>query len=118
VSVQESERTAREAAQLETQLSSLVWICTSTHATSRVTVLDANNPADILESFTVCNSHLLCITSVPGNGITVTQFCMAYFVCEEGDINMSHKGMVIYLQQDYCQNCIINTLVLEVNCMC
>ncbi|KAF4525460.1 hypothetical protein B566_EDAN004872 [Ephemera danica] len=62
---EEGERAAREAAQLETQLSSLVWICTSTHATSRVTVLDANNPADILESFTVCNSHLLCITSVP-----------------------------------------------------
>uniref|UniRef100_A0A8C0LPD3 Sperm associated antigen 9 n=1 Tax=Canis lupus dingo TaxID=286419 RepID=A0A8C0LPD3_CANLU len=32
------------------ELSSLVWICTS----------------NILDSFTVCNSHVLCIASVPG----------------------------------------------------
>ncbi|XP_076319129.1 C-Jun-amino-terminal kinase-interacting protein 4-like isoform X4 [Tachypleus tridentatus] len=50
----------------EDNLSSLVWICTSTHSSSKVTVIDANNPADILESFHVCSSHLLCITSVPG----------------------------------------------------
>ncbi|XP_022253351.1 C-Jun-amino-terminal kinase-interacting protein 4-like isoform X5 [Limulus polyphemus] len=50
----------------EENLSSLVWICTSTHSSSKVTVIDANNPADILESFHVCSSHLLCITSVPG----------------------------------------------------
>ncbi|XP_065348363.1 JNK-interacting protein 3 isoform X5 [Cloeon dipterum] len=64
--LQENQKASKEAQQMETLLSSLVWICTSTHTTSRVTVLDANNPADILESFTVCNSHLLCITSVPG----------------------------------------------------
>ncbi|XP_059491169.1 JNK-interacting protein 3 isoform X4 [Neocloeon triangulifer] len=64
--LQDNQKASKEAQQIETLLSSLVWICTSTHATSRVTVLDANNPADILESFTVCNSHLLCITSVPG----------------------------------------------------
>lgn len=56
----------REAAALETQLSSLVWICTSTHAASAVTVIDANNPADILKTFSVCQNHLLCIASVPG----------------------------------------------------
>lgn len=33
---------------------------------SKVTVIDANNPADILEVFNVCQSHLLCIASVPG----------------------------------------------------
>ena len=33
---------------------------------SKVTVIDANNPADVLESFHVCSSHLLCIASVPG----------------------------------------------------
>ena len=27
---------------------------------------DANSPADVLESFHVCSSHLLCIASVPG----------------------------------------------------
>lgn len=56
----------REAALLETKLSSLVWICTSTRAASIVTVIDANNPADILNSFGVCANHLMCIASVPG----------------------------------------------------
>lgn len=56
----------REAAALETQLSSLVWICTSTHSASAVTVIDANDPADVLRTFPVCAHHLLCIASVPG----------------------------------------------------
>ncbi|XP_066286699.1 C-Jun-amino-terminal kinase-interacting protein 4-like isoform X9 [Branchiostoma lanceolatum] len=47
-------------------MSSMVWICTSTHATSKVTVIDANNPQEILDTFSVCSSHLLCIASVPG----------------------------------------------------
>ncbi|GAB6019442.1 hypothetical protein CHUAL_001023 [Chamberlinius hualienensis] len=47
-------------------LSSFVWICTSTHSVSKVHVIDANNPADMLESFQVCSSHILCIASVPG----------------------------------------------------
>lgn len=56
----------REAALLETQLSSLVWICTSTHTASAVNVIDANNPADVLKTFNVCQNHLLCIASIPG----------------------------------------------------
>ncbi|KAL0180210.1 hypothetical protein M9458_025652, partial [Cirrhinus mrigala] len=48
------------------ELSSLVWICTTTHATSKVIVIDANQPGNILENFFVCNSHVLCIASVPG----------------------------------------------------
>jgi hypothetical protein len=64
--LREKERNFIEWEETEKQLSSLVWICTSTHASSRVTVIDANNPADVLESFTVCSSHLLCIASVPG----------------------------------------------------
>jgi len=56
----------QEASEADQQLSSLVWICTSTHSISKVTVIDANNPADVLESFHVCSSHLLCIASVPG----------------------------------------------------
>ncbi|TRY83776.1 hypothetical protein DNTS_025261, partial [Danionella cerebrum] len=47
-------------------LSSLVWICTSTHSSSKVCVIDANQPGNILESFSVCSSHVLCIASVPG----------------------------------------------------
>ncbi|XP_050417313.1 C-Jun-amino-terminal kinase-interacting protein 4 isoform X10 [Patella vulgata] len=48
------------------QLSSFVWICTSTQTTSDISVIDANNPADILETFRVSSSHILCIASVPG----------------------------------------------------
>lgn len=59
---QEQEKELRQ----QDELSSLVWICTSTHTTSKVIVIDANQPGKILESFFVCNSHLLCITSVPG----------------------------------------------------
>ncbi len=33
----------------------------------QVTVIDANNPAEVLDSFQVCSSHLLCIASVPGD---------------------------------------------------
>ncbi|KAI5730687.1 hypothetical protein M8J76_016427 [Diaphorina citri] len=64
--LKEGERLRKELEEQEQQLSSLVWICTSTQQISKVAVIDANNPADILESFTVCQSHLLCIASVPG----------------------------------------------------
>lgn len=64
--LKENERDRKDGELLEQTLSSLVWICTSTHSISKVTVIDANNPADILESFHVCSSHLLCIASVPG----------------------------------------------------
>jgi len=64
--LQENENRRLEAEQWEQQLSSLVWICTSTQKMSKVTVIDANNPADILEVFNVCQGHLLCIASVPG----------------------------------------------------
>lgn len=64
--LQECENRRLEAERWEQQLSSLVWICTSTQKMSKVTVIDANNPADILEVFNVCQGHLLCIASVPG----------------------------------------------------
>ncbi|XP_042310479.1 C-Jun-amino-terminal kinase-interacting protein 4 isoform X3 [Sceloporus undulatus] len=48
------------------ELSSLVWICTSTHSATKVIIVDANQPGNILDSFIVCNSHVLCIASVPG----------------------------------------------------
>lgn len=56
----------KEGSLLETKLSSLVWICTSMRNASIVTVIDANNPAEILNSFGVCDSMTLCIASVPG----------------------------------------------------
>ncbi|XP_032359181.1 C-Jun-amino-terminal kinase-interacting protein 4 isoform X1 [Etheostoma spectabile] len=48
------------------ELSSLVWICTSTQSTTKAIVIDGNQAGNILESFFVCNSHVLCIASVPG----------------------------------------------------
>jgi len=63
----EGRRLVREAElEEEKERSSHVWICTSTQAISKVTVIDANSPADVLETFQVCSSHLLCIASVPG----------------------------------------------------
>lgn len=57
---------AMENSDPDSQLSSYVWICTSTHSASTVTVIDAKNPAVVLDSFPVCQTHLLCICSVPG----------------------------------------------------
>ncbi|XP_073840206.1 JNK-interacting protein syd isoform X17 [Musca autumnalis] len=59
-------RASLEHLEPETQLTPYVWICTSTHAASTVTVVDANQSASVLDVFPVCASHLLCIASVPG----------------------------------------------------
>ncbi|XP_056285306.1 C-Jun-amino-terminal kinase-interacting protein 4 isoform X3 [Pseudoliparis swirei] len=48
------------------EMSSLVWICTSTESTTKAVVVDANQAGNILEGFFVCDSHVLCIASVPG----------------------------------------------------
>ncbi|MGH0146845.1 UNVERIFIED_CONTAM: hypothetical protein FKN15_009423 [Acipenser sinensis] len=62
---QELKEQEKELRQHE-ELSSLVWICTSTHSTTKVIVIDANQPGNILDNFFVCNSQVLCIASVPG----------------------------------------------------
>ncbi|XP_051774747.1 C-Jun-amino-terminal kinase-interacting protein 4-like isoform X3 [Erpetoichthys calabaricus] len=62
---QELKEQEKELRQHE-DLSSLVWICTSTHSSTKVLVIDANQPGNILDNFFVCNSHVLCIASVPG----------------------------------------------------
>ncbi|XP_067142763.1 C-Jun-amino-terminal kinase-interacting protein 4-like isoform X4 [Centruroides vittatus] len=62
----EHNKERKEHEEIEKCLSSLVWICTSTHGNSKVTVIDANNPGDVLDSFSICSSYLLCIASVPG----------------------------------------------------
>lgn len=33
-------------------------------------MIDANNPAEILNSFGVCANHLMCIASVPGASLS------------------------------------------------
>ncbi|XP_058845895.1 C-Jun-amino-terminal kinase-interacting protein 4-like isoform X3 [Acipenser ruthenus] len=62
---QELKEQEKELRQHE-ELSSLVWVCTSTHSTTKVIVIDANQPGNILDNFFVCNSQVLCIASVPG----------------------------------------------------
>ncbi|XP_076337495.1 C-Jun-amino-terminal kinase-interacting protein 4-like isoform X3 [Tachypleus tridentatus] len=59
-----SEENSLEA--LDKKLSSFVWIGSSSHTRSKVTVISANNPASTLDSFHVCSAHLLCMASVPG----------------------------------------------------
>uniref|UniRef100_A0A8C4P0U9 C-Jun-amino-terminal kinase-interacting protein 4 n=1 Tax=Dicentrarchus labrax TaxID=13489 RepID=A0A8C4P0U9_DICLA len=48
------------------EMSSRVWVCTSTHSSTKVMVLDASQPSDLLDSFYACNTHVVCIASVPG----------------------------------------------------
>ncbi|MEE6497370.1 hypothetical protein FKM82_002728 [Ascaphus truei] len=45
--------------------SSRVWILTSTLTTSKVVIIDANQPGTLVDQFTVCNAHVLCISSIP-----------------------------------------------------
>nr|XP_032637450.1 C-Jun-amino-terminal kinase-interacting protein 3 isoform X13 [Chelonoidis abingdonii] len=45
--------------------SSRVWILTSTLSTSKVVIIDANQPGTVVDQFTVCNAHVLCISSIP-----------------------------------------------------
>ncbi|KAG7335024.1 hypothetical protein KOW79_001620 [Hemibagrus wyckioides] len=61
---QESKEQEREVAQVD--MSSRVWICTSTQSSTKVIILDSTHPSELLDSFYVCNSHVLCIASVPG----------------------------------------------------
>ncbi|KAJ8347210.1 hypothetical protein SKAU_G00286110 [Synaphobranchus kaupii] len=46
-------------------MSSRVWILTSTYSASKVVIIDANQPGSLVDQFNVCNSHVLCISSVP-----------------------------------------------------
>lgn len=57
---------AMEKSDPDSQLSSYVWVCTSTKAASTVTVIDAKNPSEVLDSFPICQTNLLCICSVQG----------------------------------------------------
>ncbi|CAH0703273.1 unnamed protein product [Spodoptera exigua] len=50
----------------EKNLSSLVWICSSNQNKGIVMIIDANNPAEVIESFPVTDKHILCVASVPG----------------------------------------------------
>lgn len=43
-----------------------LWIGSSTHSCSKITVIDGNSPQKVLECFVLCSSHLLCTAAVPG----------------------------------------------------
>lgn len=51
---------------LQDEVSSRVWVCISSNSSTKVLVLDATQPADLLDSFYACNTHVGCIASVPG----------------------------------------------------
>ncbi|KAM5131695.1 C-Jun-amino-terminal kinase-interacting protein 3 isoform 13-T13 [Callospermophilus lateralis] len=55
---------AKEAPETDAT-SSRVWILTSTLTTSKVVIVDANQPGTVVDQFTVCNAHVLCISSIP-----------------------------------------------------
>uniref|UniRef100_A0A672YNP4 C-Jun-amino-terminal kinase-interacting protein 3 n=1 Tax=Sphaeramia orbicularis TaxID=375764 RepID=A0A672YNP4_9TELE len=52
-------------------MSSRVWILTSTQSASKVVIIDANQPGSLVDQFNVCNAHVLCISSVPGETLSV-----------------------------------------------
>lgn len=68
-------------------LSSFVWICTSTHSASTVTVIDAKNPAEVLDSFPICQTHLLCVCTVIG------ALEMDYHMMENSEVTKSGESL-------------------------
>uniref|UniRef100_A0A5S6QI53 RH1 domain-containing protein n=1 Tax=Trichuris muris TaxID=70415 RepID=A0A5S6QI53_TRIMR len=56
----------KEQANHEWMQSNLVWICSSAHGRSLVSVIHANKPGEIIDTFTLSSSHVLCMCSVKG----------------------------------------------------
>lgn len=81
-------------------MSSLVWVCTSTHEANRVSVIDANNPADVLDTFRVSVSHILCIASIPGN-------CLLKSLTLEYNALLGGGGGLFVLSSRYLQNVLL-----------
>lgn len=92
---------AKEAPEADAT-SSRVWILTSTLTTSKVVIIDANQPGTVVDQFTVCNAHVLCISSIPGElGLPLPSAvqqqallpvdCPAKLVLEAGSSSFSAK---------------------------
>ena len=60
-------------------MNSRVWILTSTHSASKVVIIDANQPGSLVDQFNVCNAHVLCISSVPGEARKRLLFLLHFF---------------------------------------
>ncbi|XP_051825395.1 C-Jun-amino-terminal kinase-interacting protein 3 isoform X8 [Antechinus flavipes] len=69
--------------------SSRVWILTSTLTTSKVVIIDANQPGTVVDQFTVCNAHVLCISSIPAASDTDYPPGEIFL---EGDLNPEDSG--------------------------
>ncbi|XP_041434041.1 C-Jun-amino-terminal kinase-interacting protein 3 [Xenopus laevis] len=69
--------------------SSRVWILTSTLSTSKVVIIDANQPGTLVDQFTVCNAHVLCISSIPAASDSDYPPGEIFL---EGDINPEDSG--------------------------
>ncbi|XP_062389192.1 sperm associated antigen 9a [Sardina pilchardus] len=65
-SLDQLEQQPQLEAEPQVEMSSRVWLCTSTNSATKVLIMDASQPNTPLDTFYVCNSHVLCIASVPG----------------------------------------------------
>ncbi|XP_077397399.1 sperm associated antigen 9a isoform X3 [Festucalex cinctus] len=74
------------------ELSSRVWVCTSTHSSTKVLVVDAAQPSDLVDSFYACNTHVVCIASVPG--VSESDYPAGEEVPQDADAN---QGDVVSL---------------------
>ncbi|XP_021163773.2 sperm associated antigen 9a isoform X7 [Fundulus heteroclitus] len=63
---QENKEKAEKELTVQDEISSRVWVCLSTSSSTKVMVLDATQPTDLLDAFYACNTHVVCIASVPG----------------------------------------------------
>ncbi|XP_064415188.1 C-Jun-amino-terminal kinase-interacting protein 3 isoform X2 [Latimeria chalumnae] len=70
-------------------MSSRVWILTSTHSSTKVVIIDANQPGTVVDQFAVCNAHVLCIYSVPAASESDYP---AGEIFLEGDLNPEESG--------------------------
>ncbi|XP_053307482.1 C-Jun-amino-terminal kinase-interacting protein 4-like [Spea bombifrons] len=61
------------AASKNERLPSLVWICSGTHSVSEIMVIDASSANHVMDQFVIQNTHILCVTSVPGYNLDVLE---------------------------------------------
>ncbi|CAD6197407.1 unnamed protein product [Caenorhabditis auriculariae] len=87
---------ARESELVEWESSSLVWVASSNQGKSLIAVLDANNPNNVIETFSACDSHLLCVQGVPGvleGDPDMDEVDAKKFLCGGGKIKDIPEGM-------------------------
>ncbi|MED6290089.1 C-Jun-amino-terminal kinase-interacting protein 4, partial [Characodon lateralis] len=63
---QENKEKGEKELIVQDEISSRVWVCMSTSSSTKVMVLDATQPTEVLDTFYACNTHVVCIASVPG----------------------------------------------------